>query len=210
MDDKRMFFKTPIGKSLIILIMLAVGFFAGMEYKAYQIRSAIDKAEKEISGLFTSSNNPATQNIASEDDTKKIPTEEKYVDKAIGEEVTLKTVAIKVDRAQEKDTISNSYGSSAIAANGAKFIVVTMTITNLTNSNLSFDTAFNLFDSKGREFSTYGDTIGNIDNYLDVAEFAPGIPKQGVYVYEVPLESTGLYIWAAKAGTDEVYHINLQ
>lgn len=206
MDDKPTFFKTPAGKSIIILITLAIGFFAGMEYKAYQIRSVINKTEKEIGALFTGGTT-----AASDEQVKKEPDEEKFIDKAVGDEVTLRTVKIQVNKFKEQEDISNSYGSMKVAATGAKFVVITMTVTNLTNSSISFGSEpFPLFDSQGRKFTTYSDTIGNIDNYLDVADFAPGIPKQGVYVYEVPLDSTGMYIGASKAGTDEAYHINLK
>ena len=44
--------KTILKTSVIIVVCLAIGFFAGMEYKAYQIRTAFDDAAKEITNLF--------------------------------------------------------------------------------------------------------------------------------------------------------------
>ena len=46
--------KTILKISAIIIVSFGVGFFGGMEYKAYQIRSGLKEAIGEISEIFTS------------------------------------------------------------------------------------------------------------------------------------------------------------
>ncbi|MEI6711640.1 MAG: hypothetical protein WCK88_05685 [bacterium] len=47
-------------------------------------------------------------------------------------------------------------------------------------------------DDKNRTYNPY-ETIGKIDNYLQMRELAPGIPENGKMVYEVPKDSTSYY-----------------
>ena len=90
-------------------------------------------------------------------------------------------------------------------------MVVTLSVTNLTNADFTLPSdAFALFDSQGRSFQPYQNTIGNIDNYLAGAQLAPSIPKQGVFVYELPTTSTSYSFVTGKAGTTDLYRVKLQ
>ena len=135
----------------------------------------------------------------------------KATTKGVGDEIVLATIKFKVNAVTERQTISNQYGSSASAKDGTKFIVVDITITNLTKSGFLFPAeAFMITDNQDRKFETYRNTIGNIDNYLNVRELSPSIPEKGVVVYEIPTDATNYSFIVAKSGTNEVYKIILK
>ena len=192
--------------SLIILVSLGVGFFAGMEYKAYQVRSALQDAASEISNIFNNAN-PSANKLP--DESEKNVT---YIDKAIGEEVVLATLKFRVNNSSEKQTLSGGFGTPAIAKEGAKFVVMDLNITNTTNAPFVFlpDDGFRLVDNNGRQFATYGDTIGKIQNYFNVRELSPGISENGVLVYEIPQDSTSYSFAVGKGGTSEIYRVKLK
>lgn len=54
--------KTNKGIIAIAVVALLVGFFAGMEYKAYQIRSAVNEAVGEVNSIFGSGADNAESN----------------------------------------------------------------------------------------------------------------------------------------------------
>lgn len=209
---KNSFFKTTTGIVIITVVALAAGFFGGQQYEIYKVKTAFNQAFSQrannnqtvpaASSPQTMQNTPASNNAAAN--------QPNYIDKKIGDEISLETIKLKILGAKEQPNISSSYGSSVTAAVGAKFVVVSMELTNLTSDNLTLPSnPFPLFDNKGRQFSEYNDTIGHIDNYLDMAQLAPSIAKQGVYVYEVPNDSAGLYLATASASTGTAYKIDL-
>lgn len=191
---------------LIVLVSLGVGFFAGMEYKAYQVRSALQDAASEISNIFNNAN-PSANKLP--DESEKNIT---YIDKVIGEEVVLATLKFKVNNSSEKQTLSGGFGTPAIAKEGAKFVVMDLNITNTTNAPFIFlpDDGFRLIDDKNRQFATYGDTIGKVQNYFNVRELSPGISENGVLVYEIPQDSTSYSFAVGKGGTSEIYRVKLK
>lgn len=181
-----------------------IGFFAGMEFKAYQVRSAIDK----VVSNFNTDDKP----IASFNSQTQPPTSEPepvIIDKGIGDEVVLATINLKVLSVNEKQTISASYGSPKVAIEGAKFVVVNIDITNTTDSVFYFSPDFNLIDDKSRKYNYYNEMIGGIDNYL-MGEISPSIKKNGNVVYEIPSDAENYSLMIVKAGTNEVYKINLK
>lgn len=191
---------------IIVLVSLGIGFFAGMEYKAYQVRSALQDAANEISNTFGNAN--PSENQLPDESEKNIT----YIDKAVGEEVVLATIKFKVNNSSEKQTLSGGFGSPAIAKEDAKFVVIDLSITNTTNVPFTFlpDDGFRLIDDKDRQFTTYGDTIGKVDNYLNVQELSPGIAESGVLVYEIPQDSTSYSFAVGKGGTSEIYRVKLK
>ncbi len=130
--------------------------------------------------------------------------------KGVGDEIVLSTIKFKVNSVREQQTISSQY-SSASAREGTKLVVVDLSITNTSKTGFYFPTeAFVLTDNEDRKFETYSNTIGNIDNYLNVQELSPSIPEKGVVVYEIPTNATGYSFIVAKSGTDEIYKIVLK
>lgn len=191
---------------IIILVSLGIGFFAGMEYKAYQVRSALQDVADEFSNVFNTADQSENQLPAENEENIT------YVDKTIGEEVILATIKFKINNSNEKQTLSGSFGSPAIAKESAKFVVIDMSITNTTDAPFTFfpDDGFRLIDNKNRQFTTYGDTIGKTQNYLNVRELSPGIAETGILVYEIPQDSTSYSISVGKGGTSDIYRIKLK
>lgn len=128
------------------------------------------------------------------------------IEKNIGDEVVLATLNLKVNSAEEKQSINSSY-SSAEAKEGAKFVVIDLELTNTTNKGFTFPPDLLLMDDKGREFDSYSDSIGNIENYIDYRDLSPSIKETGYLVYEVPMDALNYSILVGKAGTDELYKI---
>lgn len=191
---------------LIVLISLGVGFFSGMEYKAYQVRSAFQEATNEISNTINGVNQE--ENKLTDEKDKNFT----YIDKLVGEEIVLATIKFKINSYSEKQILSGGFGSPAIAKEGAKFVVINLNITNTANASFVFplDGGFRLVDNKDRQFNTYGDTIGKVQNYLNFRELSPGVAETGVLVYEIPEDSTSYSLVVGKGGTSEIYHVILK
>lgn len=128
------------------------------------------------------------------------------IEKNIGDEVVLATLNLKVNGAEEKQSIATSY-SSAEAKEGAKFVIIDLELTNTTNKGFSFSPDLLLVDDKGREYDSYSDSIWNIDNYIDYRDLAPSIREKGLLVYELPQDAINYSIYVGKAGTNELYKI---
>ena len=207
-------------KIIIIVVTTAIlsggiGFFSGMEYKAYQVRSAFQQAFQAPTSTpnkpqTTQPPTPTTKN--SNSILAQAQQEgDKTIVKKIGDEVTLATQTIKINSATETQTLSGGYGSPDVAPSGSKYVVVNLTITNTTNSSYNFDpqSGYVLIDDKKREFSAQT-SIGKVNNYLDERTLQPSIPETGVIVYLIPSDSTNYSINQLKGGTKELYQINLK
>ena len=132
------------------------------------------------------------------------------IERGIGDEITLATIKFKVTKVEEMNTLTARYGSPTVSKEGAKFVLVSMDITNTTKSEFSMPPDFMLVDNQEREFSTYSDSIGAIDDYMNYRDLSPGIKENGRFIYEVPSDSTSYFLIMAKAGTNDVYKIILK
>lgn len=187
------------------LIIFALGFFLGMEYKAYQVRSALTSVLNDSQPGNT--NTPSTQDSAIQQAKKEGMT---TIDKAIGDEISLATIKIKVNSSDERQTISSPYSSPKVAKQGTKFVVINLDVTNTTNSEFSLQPDFLLVDNQNREYSTYSDSIGSIDNYLNYRDLSPSVKETGFLVYEIPADASSYSLMMSKAGTKELYKIKLK
>lgn len=189
-------------KFLVIgLIIFVVGFFLGSEYRAYQVRTALQKA-------FSGTNTATTKTESAMEQAKK--EEMQIITKAIGNEIILATLKLKVNKAEETQTLSASYGSPKVAKEGTKFVIVNLDVTNITNSKFSLSPDFLLVDNKNREYSTYGDSIGAVDDYLNYKDLSPSVLETGSLIYEIPKDATSYSFMVSKAGTKELYKIVLK
>jgi hypothetical protein len=204
--------KTILKTLVIIVVCLAIGFLAGMEYKAYQVRSGL----QEAADVF---NEPSQQIISTPEkqekqteDGQEIQDEYVFIEKSIGDEIEFATIKVKVNGIKERQTLSGSFGTPAIAKENAKFVVIDLSITNIIDANFTFfpDNGFRLVDNKERQFVTYEDTIGSVENYLNVRELAPSIKESGVIVYEIPKDAISYSLLAGKGGTNEIYKVILK
>ncbi|OGI15526.1 MAG: hypothetical protein A2Z52_00545 [Candidatus Moranbacteria bacterium RBG_19FT_COMBO_42_6] len=186
--------------AISIILSIAVGFFAGIEYKTYQLR----KVMSEISEVFSND----TNNKSSESEK----TEKKtiVIEKKIGDEISLATLKIKVNNIEEKNILSES-SQPAVAKEGAKFIVIDAEITNITNGPFDYDSnGVVIIDNKDRKFEDYGDVFFAVDNYLEQRALQPSIAEKGKLVYEIADDAEHYSLSVKKAGTSEEYRISLK
>lgn len=195
---------------VIAIIFFVVGFGSGFEYQAYRIKSAFQQAFSNTNTTVNSTTSdtptPATMMEAAKNEGMK------PITKKIGDELTLDTGKMLVNSVSETQTLSSAYSSPVTATQGTKFVVVNLTVTNITNSSFTFspDDVFKLTDNKKREFTTYSNSIGNVDNYLNERSLAPSVPETGVLVYQIPTDATGYSLVTSKASTKELYEILLK
>lgn len=125
----------------------------------------------------------------------------------IGEEITFATQTMRVNSITATDTIQSGsyYVATTSAGDGAKFIVINITVTNTTKNTYRYED-FNLIDSTNRQYEAY-DAIGYIDNYMDTRELAPSIPETGNAVYRVPTDANEFNFGDKKAGTGEFHYV---
>jgi len=197
---------------VIVVVCLTIGFFAGMEYKSYQVRSAL----QEATNVFNELNQQTipTPEKQEEQAERGQGTQDEYIfiEKNIGDEIEFATIKVKVNGIKEKQILSGGFGTPAIAKENAKFVVISLSITNTTDANFTFspDQGFILVDNKERQFTTYEDTIGSVEDYLNVRELAPSITESGFLVYEMPKDAISYSLLVGKGGTNEIYKINLK
>lgn len=134
------------------------------------------------------------------------------IEKSVGDEIELTTLKYRINKIEEKQILTSQYGKTVAVKENTKFIVIDISIANTTNAGFTFfpNEAFSLIDNKERKFQTYNNTIGSIDNYLDVRELAPSITERGFIVYEIPEDATNYSIFSRKAGTGEIYKVILK
>lgn len=132
------------------------------------------------------------------------------ISKTVGDEIILATLKLKVKRVEENQTISAKYSSPKTAKEGAKFVIVNADLTNTTNKAFTMPPDLMIVDNKNREFKTYSDSIGAIDDYLDYKELSPSIKETGNWVYELPTDATSYKLTVKKSGTNELYEILLK
>ncbi len=179
-----------------VIVLIGLGILGGMEYKAYQVRSAI----REVFNTDISS----TSNSSSEKN------DIQFVDKSMNEEIALATLKYKVNGAEEKQIIEDSFPAPLVATEGAKFIIVNTTYTNTIGSEFYLNEQdFNLIDDKDRFYSPYDKSI-SLKNGIMYKDLAPGIPKSGIWVFEIPSDSLHYSVVMAKAGTSEYYRVKLK
>lgn len=177
---------------LVIVVSVLFGFFLGMEYKAYQIRSA-------LSNVFGESTDTQQQTVQKQN----------IIEKKIGDDVAFATLNLKVNTAVEQQTLTAKYSSPIIADAGTKFVIINVDITNTINQPFDFIDDLNLIDGKDRQFIPYAHSIGHIDNYISMRTMSPGIKENGNFVYQLPDDATDYSLLIGKGGTDEYYKISL-
>ena len=135
-----------------------------------------------------------------------------WIKKNIGDTVELATIKFKVIKSGERQTISSKYGTPKVAKERAKFVVIDLELTNITDAPFYFSNSdsFAIFDDKERLFAEYEDTIGGIDNYLTQRKLSPDITERGVFVYEIPQDAESYSLTIGKLGTNEAYEVLLK
>ncbi len=133
------------------------------------------------------------------------------IEKDVGDGVALATIKSKINSAKEEAVIQNSDNPPKVADQGTKFVIINMTITNITKAPFQFEAKdLLLIDDKDTKYTPYGETIGNIDDYLDYQTLSPNIPKTGVVVYQLPKVASSYSFIIAKGGTNDLYVFKLK
>lgn len=133
------------------------------------------------------------------------------IQKNIGDEIEFATLKLIVNSVDEQQIIHVEYGQPIVAKEGAKFIIVDLGITNITNSAFSFPpNSAIIVDDKGREFNAESDSMFNVDNTLDYRDLSPSIKETGILIYQIPTDAMSYDLVIAKDGTDELYKILLK
>lgn len=138
-----------------------------------------------------------------------IPGEVTY-EKRIGDKVEFTTLNLTVNSVSESPTITSTFGTQ-FASPGAKFAIINVTVANNTSATINFPyEGFLLVDNQQRQYFTYSNSIGYINNYLIGRSLSPSINENGVLVYEVPSDATSYNFLIAKGGTNIIYKIILK
>lgn len=185
-----------VGRSGLLVLVAAVlgvgaiGFWAGNEYKAREIRNAISDA-------FTEATDDSTTQRAEVEPLKDVD----IVKVKQGEVMKFATIDVVFISAKSTDMLTPEYGSPIVADQGTKFVIVKHTVTNTTKAEFAYE-VLPILDSEDKMYSHYSDAYGLSDS-LVYETIAPAIPKTGVTVYQVPAETTNFTFGAGKGGTDQ-------
>jgi hypothetical protein len=189
-----------------------------------QIPVAEDSADPDAVANEANNQDKQTKNQTEEEGQDQESTESEdlsdlteIIKKDIGETVSVSKYDYKVNAVFEQDLITGALGSDSGSSNG-KFIVIDISVTNKTSSDVSFSpdmSDFNpqglLLTSGGNSYTTYDNMIGYIDNYLTQRTLAPGIEERGKLVYEIPSDVNEYYLETAEMGEEKykIYKIDL-
>lgn len=131
--------------------------------------------------------------------------EKDVIEANINDPIDLATHEMKVLSVREAQTMSSRYGKPVAAVEGTKFVIIELQVTSKSTSDFLYmpNQYLRLGDGEGRGYTTYDNTIGSIDNYLEVQTLSPSIPKKGVIVYEVPSDTIGYGLVAVNDSTKQ-------
>ena len=192
------FLRTTKGLVATMVSIFVVAFFLGMQYKAYQVRSAISDVFSDI-------------NLSIDEEYEEMEEEKVLIEKGVGEVVELATINVQVNEVVETQNLDGGgFGNPTVANAGAKFVVIDLNVTNTTSAPFSFWTdGLVVIDSQDRLFEATS-AIGEVTNYLEARDLAPGIQENGKIVYQIPedVETYSLHVF--KGGTNEEYSIQLK
>ncbi len=190
--EKTPFLKTKAGMIIAVVIGIVIVFFIGSEYRAYKVRKAID----EVFNTEKTVEPASSKNI---------------IQKNVGDEFQLAMGTIKINGSEEKTILSGDFGTPISAKEGTKFVIVDLDVTNTTNEKITFyPSNIYLVDNQDRTYETYENTIGSVDNYLDVRDLSPSIKENGVLVFELPDDATSYAFQIDKNGTNDRYLVKLK
>lgn len=151
-----------------LLIGLGAGFFAGQEYTKNRIAAEFEKAFKAPKQKENEINSAANRVQEEQSNLDKELKELNKIEKNVGDEVTLATIKLKINSVKEETMIQSSDNPPRVADQGTKFVIINMTITNISKAPFQFEARdLLLIDDKGTKYTPYGETIGNIGDYLD-------------------------------------------
>lgn len=166
----------------------AVGQIAGRESMRREFTKRIESA---FSGF-------PTEGTAAPSTIPEAPLREARVFNQAGEAYELRSVRFTIEGFSEHDVLTAKYQDPAHAKDGARFLVVTMTVTNTASEEFYFrpdgEKYFRLADAQGRKYQQSNDHWQATSDYLGARTLGPGVPESGTLIYEVPLDASGFYL----------------
>lgn len=140
------------------------------------------------------------------------PKEPNIVEIPFGEKGQLKTIWIQITDSIETPVFNagNQYTKDVFAATGTKFVVITATLCNITNTPIKvWKHEWKLQDAFQRIYDAYaGILIGDyiqLDGYSPGYSLQPSIPIPCKFIFEIPLNSTNYGLVKGKMGTNDIY-----
>ncbi len=182
----------------LFIIIALISFFLWMEFRSYQIRSALMTWLSQIPQ--TNSNQPKPE----------IKVEPTKINKNIGEVITLSTLDLKVASSEEKETLTAKYSQPKVAKPNTKFLVITLDVKNIINEPFTdFFRDLVLEDSNWKKYLPI-DSIWVVDNYLAWRNLQPWINEIGNILYEIPKETDSYYFTIWKAWSNDLFYVKLR
>lgn len=180
--------------AIVLLVALIVVALVWFTYKPSE--SMIDNNAKSLTADQQKETTTDADNVAVKLD--RIKNSKKVT---VGTEMVFNSIKAVVSSAKASKTISSDdYGSSDSAGNGAMFLIIELTETNINSTPFEYR-SFALIDEKGNNYSPY-DAAGSIDNYMDGRELTPNIPETGKAVYRIPTDVKKFYLGGDVVGSD--------
>ena len=178
-----------------------------MANENWKIESFSDEGETTINDIITSNMESTTSDYLGDYDSDyDYEDDDWYEDEAeistwtdfpLGNGATLSNLKVCFTACEEVGELPVTYGDPEKAEDGTKFVVLTVTVENTTKEEMTFYNEYKLTDGQGREYSPYSyySTI-NYDYEEDFwyTTLAPNIPKTGVFIYNVPTDSSDYYV----------------
>ncbi len=184
--------------ALILIIVSLISFFLWMEFKSYQIRSALNNWFNQV--ISTNSNQ-------SEAEVKIEPIK---INKGIGEAITLSTLELKIIKSEEKETLTAKYSEPKVAKPNTKFVVITLDVKNIINEPfMDFFRDLTLEDGNWKKYLPI-DSIWVVDNYLAWRNLQPWINESGIVLYELPKETDSYYFTIGKKWSNDLFYVKLR
>lgn len=203
---KNFIFSTK-GLLLSTSLTLIIGFLIGYEYRGYLVRSALSSVVEEISNEEAKMRDDELEQKLMTFEEKAESDGEKIIDVALGEDIELATLKVKVLSSEQKDIINTDFGSPNVADEGSVFQILRVELTNTTPSEFEVGSGLaTVVDSDGRMFEQ--ETLLDDDD-ISYDTLKPGIKKVGSLTFVVPEDAADLSVVFSKAGTNETYRVKL-
>lgn len=109
-------------------------------------------------------------------------------DAQVGDTLTLKGTAYKVQKATTASKLGDQY--TAVKADG-RFVIVNFTLTNRKDEPATIlEDNVRFIGGNGKQYTTDTDTLGQFDNgFFALEEIQPDVSKKVVAVYDVPKQA---------------------
>ena len=168
----------------------------------------ITEVPEEILNILTcniQSTGKALEALGTDDGTDNTPKEIVWHDVRAGTIIELATLKVRVLETKEATSITCG-DSTETASKGAKFVILTVELENLTKDTIRFSMSdYPFSDSNDRTYEPFDDGMWILGDALHYTDLAPNVPQIGHIIYKVPTDSTNYHFDIIKADTTDGY-----